>query len=167
MRSTPKALLIIPVLLCCVGCDQVTKSIARESLSAIPPIHLLGGVIRLQYTENTGAFLGLGSGLPAAVRFWSFGVFTAVILSAMLWFILASRHLSRVSILGGAMIVGGGLSNLVDRVIHAGAVPDFMNLGVGGLRTGIFNVADMAILAGIGMMLIGRYLPREAENRAA
>jgi len=47
-----------------------------------------------------------------------------------------------------SLILGGGLSNLYDRIAY-GKVVDFMNMGIGDLRTGIFNVADMFILAGI------------------
>ena len=51
-----------------------------------------------------------------------------------------------------AAIVGGGIGNLVDRV-QLGAVRDFLNVGIGSLRTGIFNLADMAITFG-GIALI-------------
>ena len=44
--------------------------------------------------------------------------------------------------------MGGGLGNWLDRVMHDGAVTDFVSLGLGGLRTGIFNVADLAVVAG-------------------
>jgi signal peptidase II len=47
------------------------------------------------------------------------------------------------------LIVGGGVSNLIDRLRYGGYVVDFLNVGIGSLRTGIFNVADMAIMAGV------------------
>ena len=47
----------------------------------------------------------------------------------------------------------GGISNMIDRVL-SGAVIDFMNIGIGNLRTGIFNVADMAIMAGLFLVVI-------------
>jgi signal peptidase II len=50
------------------------------------------------------------------------------------------------------LIIGGGLSNIYDRIV-AGKVVDFMNIGIGGLRTGIFNVADNAIMIGLFLML--------------
>ena len=55
--------------------------------------------------------------------------------------------------LGLALVVAGGVSNLADRVAH-GAVVDFLNVGLGSLRTGIFNVADMAIMTGVGLILL-------------
>lgn len=59
---------------------------------------------------------------------------------------------SGLSRLGLALAAGGGISNLADRVRY-GAVVDFLNVGIGPVRTGIFNVADMAILLGLAFLL--------------
>jgi signal peptidase II len=64
------------------------------------------------------------------------------------------RSLSVWGITGGALIVGGGFSNLIDRLFHNGAVVDLLHIGIGRVRTGIFNLAEVAIMAGIGLMLI-------------
>ncbi len=63
------------------------------------------------------------------------------------------------ALFGVTLFVAGGASNWIDRVAR-GSVVDFLNLGVGPVRTGIFNVADVAIMAGAAVMLI-------AELRAA
>lgn len=47
-----------------------------------------------------------------------------------------------------------GCGNLIDRIAHGGCVTDFLNVGVGGLRTGIFNIADAAIVAGAFLMVL-------------
>ncbi len=57
-------------------------------------------------------------------------------------------------ILAIALVVGGGLSNLIDRLVNEGRVVDFMQLGIGPLRTGVFNVADVAIMGGLAVMLV-------------
>ncbi len=56
------------VLSLCVGCDQVTKQIARHQLDGRPPRSFLADTFRLVYAENPGAFLGLGASLPANAR---------------------------------------------------------------------------------------------------
>lgn len=66
---------------------------------------------------------------------------------------------------GALLIVAGGASNLVDRVVP-GSVVDFVNVGVGSLRTGIFNIADVALVAGIAFMLLRRG-GSEHPNRSA
>ena len=53
------------------------------------------------------------------------------------------------TLVGLSLIVGGGAGNLVDRLLRQGRVGDFIMVGVGTVRTGIFNCADMAVLAGL------------------
>ena len=64
--------------------------------------------------------------------------------------------------LGVALFVAGGTSNLLDRIAY-GKVIDFMNVGLGPVRTGIFNVADMAIMLGAAIVVVGTY---RADGRA-
>jgi signal peptidase II len=155
MMPFKKAAIIGLILVSCVGCDQASKVVAERHLSSAQPIRLLGDLFRLQYTANEGAFLGLGSGMPEAVRFWVFTVLVAAVLVGGLWFVWVSREMNQpMNLLGVSLILGGGLSNLVDRLLNNGQVVDFMNLGVGKVRTGIFNFADLAIMAGLGVLLV-------------
>jgi signal peptidase II len=87
--------------------------------------------------------------LSFSVRTTLFSFATAIVLAACLAAIARRRSLT-ISVLGLTLVVAGGLSNLVDRVAR-GFVVDFLNVGVGPLRTGIFNVADMAIMTGIAL----------------
>lgn len=68
---------------------------------------------------------------------------------------------SRLAAAGLILFVAGGLSNLIDRVAM-GSVIDFMNVGIGSFRTGIFNVADVAIMAGVALLLVEQYRARGA-----
>ena len=52
-----------------------------------------------------------------------------------------------------SFIVAGGMGNVLDRMMYHRHVTDFMNMGIGNLRTGIFNVADMYVCAGVGLMV--------------
>ena len=142
------AVLII-VLTVCVGCDQGTKYTARHFLEGQPPVSRLGDLFRWHYVENTGVFLGLGGQLPAHWRLALFVGFVSLVLISLSFFLLFSRTLSIGALVSGALILGGGLSNLIDRLLNRGAVVDFMNIGIGPLRTGIFNVADLAVMAGV------------------
>lgn len=154
MKTFSKVLLTLIILVLCVGCDQVTKNIAEKQLTGLPTIHLLGDTIRLQYSRNTGAFLGLGAQLPETARFWIFTVFAGLLLVGVFGFILSTKEINRMTVVAAALILGGGLSNLVDRALYNGAVVDFLNVGIGKLRTGIFNVADVAIMAGTGLLIL-------------
>jgi len=125
---------------------------------------LLSGVFRFQYTENTGAFLGLGARLPEPVRFWLLIVLVGGVLIGMLRFVWTSQEINSMGVLGGALVVGGGIGNLIDRIFNAGAVIDFMDMGVGNLRTGIVNVADVAITVGVGILLVSTLFFDQSEE---
>ena len=134
-----------------IGCDRVTKHMAATTLAGIPSRSFLADTIQLEYVENTGAFLGLGADWPLPVRTALFSAGTAVLLILMV--VAAIRlHWPEGALFGVALFAAGGASNWLDRVIH-GSVIDFMNVGIGPFRTGIFNVADMAIMLGTGIVV--------------
>jgi signal peptidase II len=60
------------------------------------------------------------------------------------------------------LIASGGVGNWIDRLTNDGRVTDFLNLGIGSLRTGIFNVADMVLMAGVALFLLGSRRPAAA-----
>ncbi|MEA3375271.1 MAG: signal peptidase II [Chloroflexota bacterium] len=136
-----------------VALDQLTKAAARVYLARRPPISLCGGVVRLVYSENVGAFLGLGAALRPTARVLIFGVFSGLLLIGVIVHLVTARGLARFDVIAASLLVAGGLGNLIDRALHDGRVTDFVSLGIGPLRTGIFNVADVAIVAGVGWLL--------------
>jgi signal peptidase II len=141
-------------LLGCVGCDQMTKSLAREHLQLGRSISLIGDTVRLQYALNPGAFLGLGSSWPNGIREWVFQTGGSTLVGiTLLWALRAARGNPLQSV-GAAMICAGGLGNLIDRFSRGGQVTDFLNLGIGGIRTGIFNLADVALICGAALCII-------------
>ena len=142
------------VLVACIGCDQSTKYIAKYYLEGQGRYSFIGDTFRLGYSENTGAFLGLGASLPEHVRTIMFSGLVAIFLLVFLVYIIKSSDISKTGVIASALIIGGGLSNLIDRLVNNGAVIDFLNLGIGSLRTGIFNVADMAIMLGALLLLV-------------
>lgn len=138
-----------------VGCDRVTKHVATAELAGRPVRSLLADTIRLAYVQNTGGFLSLGADLPEAARTSLFIVATGLLLLGLVAYGIRLRWRGWAAF-GLALFVAGGVSNWVDRVLH-GSVIDFINVGVGPLRTGVFNVADVAILTGVGVVLISEF----------
>jgi signal peptidase II len=137
-----------------VGCDQVTKAYAVKNLKGQPRQSYLSDFVRIQYVPNEGAFLGLLSNAHPRVRFWTLTVGNAIVLTIVAFAVLG-RRFDRWAFTGFALIVAGGIGNLIDRV-RFNYVIDFLNLGFGEsrfTRTGIFNVADIAITAGFLMLL--------------
>jgi signal peptidase II len=110
--------------------------------------------LRIQYAENPGAFLGAGSRLPPSARFALLVVINGVFLALIAALVVFKRPAGRWQHLAVVLLLAGGIGNLIDRLFHNGLVIDFLNVGIGPVRTGIFNVADMAIMAGFGILLL-------------
>lgn len=146
-----KVALFAAVFVACVGCDQATKTVAESTLSGSPSISFLGDFIRFELASNPGAFLSLGAELPESVRRL---IFQAVVPLTLVALCVLAGH-SGASVLALGLIAGGGLGNWIDRIAHSGAVTDFVSLGAGPLRTGIFNLADVFIVAGVALTFFG------------
>jgi signal peptidase II len=141
-----------------IGCDQVTKTMAARTLAGTGPRSFLADTVRLEYQENSGGFLSAGADLPPRLRTGVFTIGTALGLLGLIAAAIRFRW-SGWSLLGLSLFVAGGASNWVDRVSR-GSVIDFMNVGFGPLRTGIFNVADLVIMFGSGMVVISELRSR-------
>ena len=167
MRNAKRVILILVILVSCVGCDQVTKTVARNRLPPSRPIYLIGDVFLFQLEENVGSFLGLGSSLSASTRFWLLTVISGVMLVGILVYVLVDRSLNLLGVVAASLFIGGGVSNLIDRMFNEGRVIDFMNMGIGNLRTGVFNVADVAIMVGAGLLVLQSLWASRQEAQAA
>jgi len=132
----------------CLGCDQVTKRIATDSLRNAPPRSYLANTVHLEYALNPGGFLSLGRDLPDEVRQWIFIAFSGVTMGVVLGLLIFKRRMSWPLFIALSFCFAGGIGNLIDRVCNNGLVTDFIVLGYGPIHTGIFNVADVAVTFG-------------------
>jgi signal peptidase II len=156
LRTITRTILASILFLGCVGCDQVTKGVVRAHLALGEGQSFLGDTVRLTHAENRGAFLSLGEALPDHIKST---IFIVVVGLVSLWALLAAlfaRGLGRWQVVALSLIASGGIGNWIDRLTNDGRVTDFLNVGIGSLRTGIFNVADMVLLAGVALYFLGR-----------
>lgn len=154
MQRFARLALFTMMLTACVGCDQTTKALARDHLHGRATASFFDDTLRLQYVENPGAFLSLGESLPHRWRTAVFTVGAGAVLAAVLLYAFLASKAGPGQIIALSLICGGGIGNLVDRVRYDGYVTDFLNMGIGPLRTGIFNVADVALMAGIALFML-------------
>lgn len=160
-----RILLLLAMLVALVGCDQVTKNYAVEHWQGQEEQVYLNGFFRIKYAENPGAFLSLFAGLPAAARFWILTVGNGLILGAFGLFLIVGHHPDRWFFTGLALVVVGGIGNLIDRIRLGGRVIDFLIIGRElPLQTGVFNVADVAITVGF-LMLIPLVVMGERQSK--
>jgi len=142
------------VTLASIGIDQYTKYLATQYLAGREAQSWWHDFFVLTYSINHGAFLGLGNNLPEGLRNLIFSGLVGAFLLGFALYALRDKSMNFLQRLACALVLSGGFSNLYDRITNHGGVVDFMNMGLGSLRTGIFNVADMAIMAGVLLLVI-------------
>ncbi|MFT7120450.1 MAG: signal peptidase II [Neolewinella sp.] len=144
---------VLVSVLAVVGLDQWTKVLATANLKGEPVQYYLNDWFKLTYALNDGAFLSLGSDLGPILRPILLTAFPTILLGGLVWFIFREKNLNKWQVVSLALIVGGGFSNIIDRIIY-GKVVDMMQIDIDPIPpTGIFNIADVAIMVGMFMML--------------
>jgi signal peptidase II len=129
--------------------DLWTKRWATASLADRESLPVLGQFLRLTYTRNSGVAFGLGAGTN-----FPFYVFSLLAAVAILILFLRGSVQGRAREVALALIFGGALGNLVDRVT-TGLVVDFIDVGLSQLRFPVFNVADSAVTVGVALFALG------------
>lgn len=147
--------------------DQITKRIAEHYLMGVMPQSYFFDMIRLEFVQNDGAFLSLGSNWPPIIKVITFLILPFLLLIAASFFTIFSNKLSSCQRWLVALIVSGGVGNLIDRVLIDGLVTDFLNMGIGPVRTGIFNIADVAITMGTILLVLMEFFCRPKNHPAA
>jgi len=153
MKQRKILILTLIVLLCNFLIDRITKIIAIDFLKGKETISLFYNTIVFKYTENTGAFLSVGSDFPDGLKYIIFIILPVIICLYGLYY-CAFKLTDKKMVIIIVSIIGGGLGNLVDRLFNDFRVVDFINFGIGTLRTGILNVADMSVTFGVIFLAI-------------
>jgi signal peptidase II len=132
--------------------DRTTKWLVAKDISLHEGIQIIPGFFRLTHLENRGAAFGLFADSPAQWKIAmlvSFSIIALVVVSAMLW---RATHAMASTGIGLALILGGAIGNLWDRLLN-GRVVDFLLFYVGQYQWPAFNVADSAIVVGAGLLV--------------
>ena len=155
IHNSIRLILFVFLILSFVGCDRITKEIAKEHLATRGPVSYLHGTIQLSYAENSGAGMSVGAHWSPSTKLFALKIIPAVVLLMVLMYtIWNSQRIHLLPMLAIVLIVSGGIGNLIDWVFHQNNVIDFMNIGFLSIRTGIFNVADVCITCGVFLLLL-------------
>jgi len=149
-----------------IGFDRVTKIYVRDHIHFSIIITIVKDFLTITRVENTGAFLSLGTSLQNP---WRFIILTLLPVIALAWgliYVLIKPNLHLLNQVGIITILAGGIGNLYDRAVY-GSVTDFVHMNFGIFETGIFNVADVAIMVGVGILLLNAYLREREEKKQA
>jgi signal peptidase II len=164
-RRIIRTLLIFGILALNISCDQISKNMVRNRIDEDEQISVVDNYVKLMRVENKGAFLSLGDSLPKPIRFILLSLFPLAILGFGLGYLFSKSSLPRLSVLGFAFVIGGGIGNLYDRLVH-GSVTDFLHIDFVIFQTGIFNMADVSIMTGIFIVVLGSFINRPKQDPA-
>jgi signal peptidase II len=133
--------------------DRAAKWAVAKNISLHDNIQIIPGFFRITHVENRGAAFGLFADSPSEWKITALVLFSIValaIVSVLLW---RNSHSMRSTGIGLALILGGAVGNLWDRLL-SGRVVDFLLFYVGPYQWPAFNVADSAIVVGAGLLVI-------------
>lgn len=168
MNVSDRIKIILVMLVSVLVMDQVTKKLADIYLKDAEVFYYLWDMLQIRYAENTGAWGGLGGNLPLWGRIMFLQVLPFAFLIGLFFYVVTRDEFGRGDLIAFGLILGGGLGNLIDRIFY-GYVIDMLYIGIGQfglpvsqwfadnlfqanwlstLGTNIFNVADVAIMAG-------------------
>ncbi|OIQ21920.1 signal peptidase II [Lacinutrix sp. MedPE-SW] len=157
-----RTLFITILIVVNIALDQISKFWVRANVPAGSRSEILGDYFTLHNVENTGAFLGLGSDFNPILKIILLNVLPVVVLTLVLFHIFRDKTLDKFSLIGFCCIIGGGIANLYDRILY-GQVTDFWHIDLGGVfRTGIFNIADVSVMVGMGLLILGNFKKKKA-----
>jgi signal peptidase II len=152
VRSLTKTLYGILAFLILL-CDQWTKALVEQSIPEHSVIPIFPRILNLTHVKNPGVAFGLFADSPAP---WKTALLVAVsgaLLVGVIVLVWRTRNLAWESGVGLSLILGGALSNLLDR-IRWGRVVDFVDLYVRSYHWPAFNLADSAIVVGAGVLIL-------------
>jgi signal peptidase II len=149
--QTRKAVLFAVLVGGVVLFDYVTKAAIQDSMHLYQQVDVIGEYLRLTYIHNPGAAFGIQLGPHSRMIFLVLSMVALLALAGMYWFTPAHDRLRLGSI---ALICGGAIGNLIDRVRSEAGVVDFLDIGVGDIRWPVFNIADIAVTTGATILAL-------------
>ena len=160
LRRAGYVLISVAVLLL----DQLTKAVIAARIPLHTSVTVIDGFFDLTHVKNRGAAFGLFASVESPLRALllnavAFAVFVGILVYAF----KSSPGSTRLQV-GLALILGGAVGNLVDR-IRLGSVTDFLDFSIGTYRWPAFNVADSAITIGVCLLALDIWRKPEADDR--
>lgn len=127
--------------------DRITKILAESYLPGRGVVPVISDYVILVYAKNSGAFLSLGAQWPQSIKgILLLGLPAILCIGVTIWCITNKQATGKIIII--MTITAGGFGNIIDRAMNDFMVTDFLNFGIGNLRTGVLNVADLSVTFG-------------------
>ena len=167
MKLSTRSIFIIITIAITILIDQITKALARVYIDANETIPVIGEYFSLHNVENEGAFLGMGSELNETLRIILLLILPIIVLAYVLRYVFKDKTLDKWSLFAFSSIIGGGITNVFDRIVF-GSVTDFFFIKLTNLlKTGIFNMADLSVTTGMIILVIVSFGKRKDKDQNA
>jgi signal peptidase II len=160
--SSNKAAVLVTVLGGVLFLDITTKLFIQRTFHVYQQVDVIGDYVRLTYIHNPGAAFGIELGPYSRFIFLFLSAMALAALAGMYWVTPAKDRIRLISI---ALICGGALGNLLDRLRLTAGVVDFMDIGFGNLRWPVFNVADIAVTSGAVFLALSLWREEQQADR--
>jgi len=157
LRGRPRWGLFLGLAATVVVVDQLSKQWLVAQLEPGERLEIIGDLLRIVHSQNTGALFGLFK--DQAILF---GIVSVLVVALIVWYHGQSGRNTLLSIALG-LLLGGALGNMIDR-FRLGYVVDWVDVGIGDLRFYTFNVADSAISCAILLLILIAFLPTKATT---
>jgi signal peptidase II len=161
-RAQERSMHLVAIVVGVVVLDLITKLWIQRTFRLYEQVEVIGDYLRLTFIYNPGAAFGIHVGEYSRIVFLVLSLVALVALVAMYW---TTPHHDRLRLSSIALVCGGALGNLIDRVRSPRGVVDFLDVGIGDMRWPVFNVADMAVT--IGAVLLAVSLWHEDTSQPA
>ncbi|HQQ87308.1 MAG TPA: signal peptidase II [Smithellaceae bacterium] len=149
-----------------IAIDQLTKAVITEKLFMYGTHKVIDGFFNLVYVMNPGAAFGFLSRTPELFRYSFFIGITVLAMLLIIYYLVKSENEKTIITLSLALIFGGAVGNLIDR-IRFGAVVDFLDFYIGNWHWPAFNAADSAITVGAALMLWEMIIARRKKPKTS
>ena len=130
-----------------LAADQITKYIVITNMELGQSIDFIDGLLDFTYIHNDGGAWGMLGGSR-----WLLIGLTAVIMVVLIILLIKNKGKNKLFFWAGALIVSGGIGNMIDRVFRGGEVIDFLHATF--INFPIFNIADCAVVIGAGLLIL-------------
>ncbi len=157
-----RIILILSLIATNISCDQISKTIVRQTIDTDQKIEVFKENLILTKVENRGAAYSLGANLSPVLKIILLQIGPILVLLYLLKQILIKTEYSIATIIGMTCIIGGGISNILDRILYQ-SVTDFLILDIGIIKTEIFNMADVSIMMGSLVIITTTLLNRNGS----
>ncbi len=142
-----------------LAADQITKYIVSANMELGQTVGFMDGFLDFTYTLNDGGAWGMLGGYR-----WLLLASTALIMIFLVFLIIKNKFKSKLLFWAGALIISGGIGNMLDRIFNGGKVVDFLEVKF--IEFPIFNVADCAVVIGAGLLILYFILDTVREEKA-